>query len=232
MDPATMTRGFMGLLSESQDHLNDTEVRVRGVRVSPSRVGEPDPLVEADGGLVAFGDLQFELLQRAGAGPVDDGTEERRPRAPPAPLRLHPHAAHVAGLRMLAIEEAEDQAEGASVLLREQHGLTARSGHRLRETDPVGVGLRLLVNEAAGEGIGRLGEGAQPELSEEGPLLTPELADAHAGGTPLLRCHEERQLESERPAVEPLPGFAPWQAPELVRRGESDPDESADEHER
>src|SRR5215469_1228435 len=101
MDPATMTRGFMGLLSESQDHLNDTEVRVRGVRVSPSRVGEPDPLVEADGGLVAFGDLQFELLQRAGAGPVDGRTEERLSRAPPAPLRLHPHAAHVAGLRML-----------------------------------------------------------------------------------------------------------------------------------
>src|SRR5215468_1534957 len=86
MGPATMTRGFMGLLSESQDHLNDTEVRVRGVRVSPSRVGEPDPLVEADGGLVAFGDLQFELLQRAEAGPVDDRTEERLPRAPPRPF--------------------------------------------------------------------------------------------------------------------------------------------------
>src|SRR5215831_11072854 len=69
MGPATMTRGFMGLLSESQDHLDDAEVRVRGVRVPPSRVGEPDPL-EADGGLVAFGDLQFELLQLAGAGPV------------------------------------------------------------------------------------------------------------------------------------------------------------------
>src|SRR5215469_15501921 len=90
MDPATMTRGFMGLLSESQDHLNDTEVRVRGVRVSPSRVGEPDPLVEADGGLVAFGDLQFELLQRAGAGPVDDRTEERLACAPPASPTCRP----------------------------------------------------------------------------------------------------------------------------------------------
>src|SRR5262249_58680537 len=182
MGPATMTRGFMGLLSESQDHLNDTEVRVRGVRVSPSRVGEPDPLVEADGGLVAFGDLQFELLQRAGAGPVNDRTEERLPGAPPAPLRLHPHAAHVAGLRMLPVEEPEDQPERAPVFLGEEHGLTSRGGHRFRETDPVSVGLPSLVDEAAGERTGRFGERAQPELPEEGPLVTLELPGAHAGG--------------------------------------------------
>jgi len=60
--------------------------------------------------------------------------------------------------------------------------------------------------------------------------LTPELADAHAGGTPLLRRHEEGRLESERPAVEPVPAFAPWHALERVRRGESDPDEAAVEH--
>src|SRR5215475_2748286 len=230
MGPATMTRGFMGLLSESEDHLDDAEVRVRGVRVPPSRVGEPDSLVETDGGLVAFGDLQLELLQRAGAGPVDDRAQERLPRPPPSSFRLHPHAAHMSGLRMLPVEEPEDQAEGATVLLREEHGLAARGSHRLGETDPVGVGLRLLVHEAAGERTGRFGEGTQPELPEKGPLLTLELADAHAGGTPLLRCYEERQPEGERPAVEPLPAFAPRHALELVRGGESDPEEAAVEH--
>src|SRR5215468_7046067 len=76
-----MTRGFMGLLSESEDHLDDSEARIRGERVALSGVGEPAPLVEAHGAVVAFGDPQLELLQLAKARPVDDRAQERLPRA-------------------------------------------------------------------------------------------------------------------------------------------------------
>jgi hypothetical protein len=82
---------------------------------------------------------------------------------------------------MLPVEEPEDQPERAPVFLGEEHGLTSRGGHRFRETDPVSVGLPSLVDEAAGERTGRFGERAQPELPEEGPLVTLELPDAHAG---------------------------------------------------
>src|SRR5215468_1427679 len=75
-----MTRGFMGLLSESKDHLDDSEARIRGERVALSGVGEPAPLVEAQGAVVAFGDPQLEPLELAKARPVDDRAQECRPR--------------------------------------------------------------------------------------------------------------------------------------------------------
>src|SRR5215467_11922547 len=178
-----MTRGFMGLLSESEDHLDDAEGRIRGERVALSGVGEPAPLVEAHGAVVAFGDPQLEPRQLAKTRPVDDRAQERRPRAPSPAFRFHPHAAHVAGRRMLPIEEPEDEAEGAPVFLGEEHDLAAGHGHRLREADPVRVGLPPLVDEAAREGVGRLGEGAEPQLPEEFPFASLELADPHAGST-------------------------------------------------
>src|SRR5215468_7046068 len=92
-------------------------------------------------------------------------------------------ASHVPGLRMLPVEEAEDQPEGEPVLLGEEHGLAVRGGHRLREADPVRVGLPSLVDEAAREGVGRLGEGAEPQLPEKLPFASLELADPHAGST-------------------------------------------------
>src|SRR5262249_36183140 len=101
------------------------------------------------------------------------------PRPPSPPFRFHPHAAHVAGRRMLPIEEPEDEAEGAPVFLGKEHDLAAGHGHRLRETDPVCVGLPSLVDEAAREGVGRLGEGAEPQLTEEFPFASLELADPH-----------------------------------------------------
>src|SRR5262252_5865045 len=178
-----MTRGFMGLLSESEDHLDDAEGRIRGERIALSGVGEPAPLVEAHGAVVAFGDPQLEPLQLAKARPVNDRAQERRPRAPSPAFRFHPHAAHVAGCRMLPIEEPEDEAVGAPVLLGEEHDLTAGHGHRLREADPVRIGLPSLVDESAREGVGRLGEGAEPQLPEEFPFASLELADPHAGST-------------------------------------------------
>src|SRR5215467_1265955 len=178
-----MTRGFMGLLSKSEDHLDDAESRIRGERIALSAVGESAPLVEAHGAVVAFGDPQLEPLQLAKARPVDDRAQECRPRAPAPPFGFHPHAAHVPGLRMLPVEEAEDQPEGEPALLGEEHGLAVRRGHRLCEADPVRVGLPSLVDEAAGEGVGRLGEGAEPQLPEEFPFASLELADPHAGST-------------------------------------------------
>src|SRR5215470_7733065 len=178
-----MTRGFMGLLSESEDHLDDAEGRIRGERVALSGFGKPAPLVEAHGAVVAFGDPQLEPLQLAKARPVDDRTQECRPRPPSPAFRFHPHAAHVAGRRMLSIEEPEDKAVGAPVLLGEEHDLAAGHGHRLREADPVRIGLPSLVDEAAREGVGRLGEGAEPQLPEEFPFASLKLADPHAGST-------------------------------------------------
>src|SRR5262252_9335219 len=225
-----MTRGFMGLLSESEDHLDDSEARIRGERVALSGVGEPAPLVEAHGAVVAFGDPQLEPLQLAKARPVNDRAQERRPRAPSPAFRFHPHAAHVAGRRMLPIEEPEDEPVGAPVLLGEEHDLAAGHGHRLREADPVRIGLPSLVDEAAREGVGRLGEGAEPQLPEELPFASLELADPHAGSTPLLRRREERRLESERPAVEPVPAFALRHALKLASEAELDPEELPVEH--
>src|SRR5215472_17705622 len=186
-----MTRGFMGLLSESKDHLDDAEGRIRGEHVALSGVGEPAPLIEAHGAVVAFGDPQLELLKLAKARPVDDRAQERLPRASAPPFGFYPHAAHVPGLRMLPVEEAEDQPEGEPVLLGEEHGLAVRGGHRLREADPVRVWLPSLVDEAAREGVGRLGEGAEPQLPEEFPFASLELADPHAGSTISARARSE-----------------------------------------
>src|SRR5215468_2989554 len=139
-------------------------------------------------------------------------------------------ASHVPGLRMLPVEEAEDQPEGEPVLLGEEHGLAVRGGHRLREADPVRVGLPSLVDEAAREGVGRLGEGAERQLPEKLPFASLELANPHPGSTQLRRRREERRLESERPAVEPVPPFAPPHALKLASEAELDPEELPVEH--
>src|SRR5262245_46339688 len=225
-----MTRGFMGLLSESEDHLDDAKGRIRGERVALSGIGESAPLVEAQGTVVAFGDPQLEPLQLAKARPVDDRAQERFPCAPAPPFGFHPHAAYVAGRRMLPVEEAEDQPEGEPVLLGEEHGLAAGHGHRLREANPVRVGLPSLVDEAAREGVGRLGEGAESQLPEEFPFASLELADPHAGGTPLLRRREEKRLEGERPAIEPPRALAPPHALKLASGAELTSEESPVEH--
>jgi len=94
----------------------------------------------------------------------------------------------------------------------------------------VRIGLPSLVDEAARERVGRLGEGAEPQLPEEFPFSSLELADPHAGSTPLLRRHEERRLESERPLVEPVPAFAPRHPLTLASEAKSDPEESPVEH--
>ena len=67
------------------------------------------------------------------------------------------------------------------------------------------IGLGLFVDEAAREGVRRVGEGAEPQLAEEGPLTTLELPDAHDGAVKgLLGRHEDnaRRLEGERASVE------------------------------
>src|ERR1044071_2656785 len=151
--PARMTRGFMALLSEGEDHLHDAKGGVGLEGIASSRVGESQPLVEMRGGQVAFGDPQLEPLEASRARPLDGGAQQGLPRSFPPGSRLHPHAAHVAGLRMLLVEEPEGQPEGAAFFLRHEHHLALRHGHRLREPDPMRIGLGLLVDEAASEGV-------------------------------------------------------------------------------
>src|SRR6266567_4113190 len=181
MGPARMTRGFMALLSEGEGHLHDSERRIGLEGIALARVGEPQPLVQSRGGAVALGHPQVETLELPRTGPLDGGTQESLPRSLAPRPRLHPHAPHVAGSRMLFVEKPEGQPEGPTIILRHEHHLPVRHGHRLREPDPMRIGLGLFVDEAAREGVRRVGEGAEPQLAEEGPLRTLELANMHGG---------------------------------------------------
>src|SRR6266481_8375728 len=184
MGPARMTRGFMALLSEGEGHLHDSERRIGLERIALARVGEPQPLVQSRGGAVALGHPQDETPELPRTGPLDGGTQQSLPHTLAPGPRLHPHAPHVAGLRALLVEKPEGQPEGPTIILRHEHHLPARHGHRLSEPDPMRIGLGLFVDEAPPERVRRVGEGAEPQLTEEGPLTTLELANTHGRSSP------------------------------------------------
>ena len=50
-----------------------------------------------------------------------------------------------------------------------------------REIHPVKVGPGESINHGLRESLRRLGEGAEPKIPEEGPLMSPERADLHGG---------------------------------------------------
>src|SRR5215468_1006137 len=232
MGPARITRGFMSLLSQGEHHLDDSQRRIGLERIPPPRVHEPTAFVEACGGIVPLRHPQLEALELSRPRPFDGGAQQQLARSPAPAFRLHPHAPDVADPRPLLVEDAEDEPERASLLLREEHDLPARRRHRLGEPDPVRIGLSLLVDEAAREGAGRIGERAQPELPEKSPFPTLERTDPHAGPTPLLGRHEHDagRVQEEGPAIEPAeelhpgPALGPQHAEQLVSRVQADLD--------
>src|SRR5262245_57432929 len=206
MGPARITRGFMDLLSEVECHLGDAERRVGLEHIPPPRVHEAGTLVQPRGGAVALGHPQLEPVELARPGPVDGRGEQRLAGPSAAALRLHPHAADVAGLRPVLVEEPEDEPEWPTLVLRHEHDLSTRRRHRLGEADPVGVGLRLLVGVASREGIRRVGQRAESQLAKQRPLATFELADPHAWPpastcSPRARCAGSRERRMRRTRV-------------------------------
>src|SRR6266545_76099 len=181
MGPARTTRGFMGLLSESECHLNGLERRLGLQHVPPACVRESGPLVQPHGRAVALRHPQLEPVEATRARPGDRGVEQGAAGSPAASARIHPHANDVAGFRALLVEDAECQPHRAAFLLRHEHHLPTRRGDRLCEPDPIRVRPGQLVHKPSAEGVWRLGQGAEPQLPIERPLTSLELADAHDG---------------------------------------------------
>src|SRR6266496_2708793 len=183
MGPARTTRGFMSLLSEIECHLDDLQGRVGRQRVTPAGVREAGPLVQPHGRAVSFRHPQLEAIEGQRTRPGDHGLEECASHSPAASFGFDPHPRDMSGLRAFLVEQSERQAHRAAIDLRDAHHLAARLRDRAGQPDPVRVILSERLGQRPREGVGRVGQGAEPQLPDERPLVGFEIADPHRAKT-------------------------------------------------
>jgi arsenical pump membrane protein len=169
---------------QDEDHLLLPPVRrLRPDRLAVAGAAESGPLVEAAGPVVAVGDPQAERWRALGAGVPGHRVDEPAGQAGAAGLRADPHGDHVPAAVVLA--EAADDAGWPAVRVAVRPGQEER-----RPGDPVPPALLVIAGlgvRRAGERGGLLGQGGEPDVPQDFPLVGPEAADLVVHGGRLSR---------------------------------------------
>ena len=177
MSPSTISGGT----SSAPPQRDRRDVGSRAQRVPPAGRLEPRRQVQADGRIVRLRHAELQALGAGAGRPRGDGLDEQPAGAEAARGRIDPHRVEVRQRRVGLAHDADREADPPPVLVdRHERRLPGRALPARGEGAPVLLGPCGLLVVRGAEGLGRVEQRAQPQVTQLLPVVGLRTHDPHA----------------------------------------------------